>query len=127
MSIELNRFMTAAEHRKVESVLAEASKRNKINANGPDKTNCNCCGLDEYMDWDEIGQVNAVLQKAVERIPEPRKGGVGEHYLLRLCRCSQYLGTEAKRWNPEIKCSNYLGNGYCSGRRYNYEDDLPFS
>lgn len=127
MSIELNRFMTGTERQKVEDVLMKASERNIRNEYGfYSLSGKQPCGLDLYTDRNETELVNAILQKAVDRMPRPRDGAQGEHYLLRLCKCQKCPESGIGGENHQIECSDYLGNGICRGRLYHYEDDLPF-
>lgn len=127
MRIELNSFMTAAERDKVEIVLRRASEReHKADEYGLYHDKDHACGLGMYMTWDEEGQVNAVLRKAVDRAVAGPIGGVGEHYRLCGCRCRQYLEPDTGKGEPRIGCSDYLGAGLCRGRLYIYEDELPF-
>lgn len=126
MSIELNSLMTKKERDKVETILKKASGRVKKTMEVIYFNKEKACGVDLYTTSAEADQVNSILQKAVDRIPQPREGGIGEHYLLHMCMCRKYLESESGKEDPKIKCSDYIGNGLCSGRRYNYEDDLPF-
>lgn len=127
MSIELNRFMTGMERQKVEDVLMRAAERNIRNEYGfYSLSGKKDCGLELYVDRNETELVNAILQKAVNRMPGPMECGMGEHYQLRLCRCRKCSESGIGGEKHQIECCDYLGNGICRGRPYHYDDDLPF-
>lgn len=128
MRIELNGLMTKKERDEVESVLRRASERKKPAGWGEANADRDhACGIFEEMTWDERDLVNAILQKAEARMPEPLNGADGDHYRLHKCRCLKHLEVKTDREKNQIKCSDYLGKGLCRSRLYICNDELPFA
>lgn len=98
MSVELNRFMTGTERQKVEDVLMRAAERNIKNEYGfYSLSGKKDCGLELYVDRNETELVNAILQKAVDRMPGPMECGMGGTLPAEPVQMQEVLGIRYRR------------------------------